>query len=854
MSRQTAAEILAKHGIAAPTAPGQHSTTCPQCSAGRKPEHQKLKCLGVKVDDVGVQWRCCHCDWNGGEFYERRSRSSPFVAEYIYQQANGTPYLKVCKTAAKGFPQFHWDVNQWRKGKPKGTKIPYRLPELVAAAVDTTVYVCEGEKDADSAARIGLVATTASEGASAKWKPELNRWFKDRRVVILVDADAPGRVHGQQVAKALHGVAASVRVVDLYPGENSGRDVSDWLAQDSAGVKLLAAVQDTPEWDPGQAKGDTGVNVAADPGEALIAELSRLGGLAYEARRVEAAAQLGGIRVSALDTLVRQARSQDDDEQAALPHWQVEPWNDSVPGGELLDAVKRVFEKYTVLPKGAAVALALWVLHAWTMDAGDTSPYLVLVSPTKRCGKTTVLIVLLYLTPRSELAGNISASALFRYIEEVRPTLLIDEADSFLNDNEEARGILNCGHTKATAYVIRSVEVNGEHKARRFSAWAAKAIATIRSLADTLEDRSVVVQLQRKPKAASVARLRKRDSAEFGILRRKAARWADDNSSLLTDPDPAIPESLNDRAADNWRPLLAIADLAGGDWPAQARDAACLLSGEGHDVPSVNVRLLADIREAFGDAPAIRSIDLVAKLTADPERPWVEWGRNNKPLTQKQLGGLLSDFKIASETVSLPGLPDAKGYKRIRFEGVWEAYLPGQNTPAHQNQPSEASKRRNAGETGTTCDFQSVAEGIGDGSENANLPLCHAGSDASTLWNGGNGGEGYSDQGPEPSPDLELPPWEEPQIRVSPEDRRPPEGDMCAQCRGPVDGREHLVATADTTVWLHPECERPYLKEYSRVESPNGPPPDPWADYPALPASLDRTDSRWLSNGRGRHE
>ena len=80
-----------------------------------------------------------------------------------------------------------------------------------------------------------------------------------------------------------------------------------------------------------------------------------------------------------------------------------------------------------------------------------------------------MLIILLYLTPRSELASNISPSALFRYVEEIRPTLLIDEADSFVKDNEEMRGILNSGHTKAAAHVIRNVEVSGEHKPRRFS-------------------------------------------------------------------------------------------------------------------------------------------------------------------------------------------------------------------------------------------------------------------------------------------------------------------------------------------------------------------------------------------------
>src|SRR5262249_27727570 len=298
-----------------------------------------------------------------------------------------------------------------------------------------------------------------------------------------------------------------------------------------------------------------------------------------------------------------------------------------------------IFCKYIVLPEGADVALALWVLHAWTFDAGDISPFLVLVSPTKRCGKTNALIILFYLTPRSELASNISASALFRYVEEVRPTLILDEADSFVKDNEEMRGILDSGHTKTAAHVIRNVEVNGEHKPRRFSTWAPKAIATIRALADTLEDRAIVVQLQRKSKVANVARLRKRDSEEFATLRRQAMRWANDNFSRLMDPDPAIPEALNDRAADNWRPLLAIADLAGDEWPRRARDAACPLSGDGHDA-AANVGLLADVREAFSDLDVIRSADLVTKLTADPEKPWIEW-KGGKPLTQKQLASLL---------------------------------------------------------------------------------------------------------------------------------------------------------------------------------------------------------------------
>jgi putative DNA primase/helicase len=409
----------------------------------------------------------------------------------------------------------------------------------------------------------------------------------------------------------------------------------------------------------------------------VIAELASLDTLEYELQRDTAAAGLG-VRVSALDKLVKGRRAATEDENAALPHWNVEPSAEPVDGAALLNNLRQVFRRYVVLPKGADIALPLWVLHAWTMDAGDISPLMVLVSPTKRCGKTSVLIVLYFLTPRSELSSNITAPALFRYIEDVRPTLLIDEADSFVKDNEELRGILNSGHTKAAANVIRNID----HKPRRFSTWAPKAIATIRILADTLEDRAIVVRLQRKPPVAKVERLRRRDNAAFAALRNQAARWAADNFDKLADPDPKMPD-LNDRAADNWRPLMAIAELAGGTWPEEARRAACLLSGEEQE-GAIGVELLRDIRYAFGDDDVIRSSDLVAKLTADPERPWAAWKRG-RPLTQKQLAGLLAPFHIISLTVHPPGLPDGKGYRRIDFEEAWAAYCPVQNTSPQQS-------------------------------------------------------------------------------------------------------------------------------------------------------------------------
>src|SRR5262249_24375538 len=475
-----------------------------------------------------------------------------------------------------------------------------------------------------------------------------------------------------------------------------------------------------------------------------IATLAGMSRLDYDRHRRSAAEQLG-IKVDTLDKAVHDHRSQTEEDCASLPHWKFEPSPDPVDGAAVLNAIRRIFRRYIVLPQAADVALSLWVLHAWTMDAGDISPFMVLVSPTKRCGKTSVLILLFFLTPKSELASNITAAALFRYIEAVRPTLLIDEADTFVKNNEELRGILDSGHTRGAAQIIRNVQVNGEHKPRRFSTWAPKAIATIRKLADTLEDRSIRVTLQRKPRDAKVERLRRRDTEEYKSLRSQAARWAADNFDKLVDPDPAVPEVLNDRAADNWRPLLAIADLAGGAWPEDARRAACTLSGEDQD-GAVNVELLRDIKTAFGDAEEIRSADLIEKLVADKERPWAEW-KHGRELTQKQLAGLLKPFCIISVNVRPPGLGQGKGYRRADFEAPWTAYCPGQNTLPAQSDPREASIRPRADEMGTSSDFRSIPEVSWDGSKNGKLSYSHAGLDGWTGNERGDRGQGDFDPG-----------------------------------------------------------------------------------------------------------
>src|ERR1700676_3791084 len=183
------------------------------------------------------------------------------------------------------------------------------------------------------------------------------------------------------------------------------------------------------------------------------------------------------------------------------------PWPEPVDGAVLLGDVAAAFTRFVALPPLAEVAAALWTVHAHALEAAAASPLLALTLPEKRCcGKTTTLSLLARLVPRALLSSNISPASLFRIVEKYSPTLLVDEADSFLRDKEELRRILNSGHTRDAAYVVRTV--GDENEPRRFSTWAAKAVALIGHLPDTFADRSLVVPMRRHAAGEHVERLR----------------------------------------------------------------------------------------------------------------------------------------------------------------------------------------------------------------------------------------------------------------------------------------------------------------------------------------------------------
>jgi Protein of unknown function (DUF3631) len=159
-------------------------------------------------------------------------------------------------------------------------------------------------------------------------------------------------------------------------------------------------------------------------------------------------------------------------------------------------------------------------------------------------------------------------------------------------------------------------------------------------------------------------------------LGRKAARWAADNIEALRSADPDVPANLQNRAADNWRPLIAIADAAGGDWPVRVRQIAEHAAGSADATQSDAVLLLADIRALFAEKKTdrLRSADIVAPLASIEGRPWAERGANG-PLTRHRLAQMLAPFGIRPQTIRV-GTGTAKGYLRAQFEDAFDRYLP----------------------------------------------------------------------------------------------------------------------------------------------------------------------------------
>jgi hypothetical protein len=415
--------------------------------------------------------------------------------------------------------------------------------------------------------------------------------------------------------------------------------------------------------------------------------------------RSAAVAELKRIKVAGATALVDAALSgpdgpapQDKDTGSGrtLTLADAEPWSDPVDGPSLMDELVETVRRFVVLPDGGDTLIALWTVHTHAHAASRVSPILAICSPEKRCGKTTTLTLVMALVNRALPASNITSAALFRAVEKFQPTLLIDEADTFLREKEELRGIINSGHSRSTAVVIRTV--GDDHEPRTFSTWAPKAIALIGDLPGTIEDRSVVLTLRRRRPDEQVEELRLDRLESLAPLRSRIARWAVDHHDQLHHADPEVPGELHDRARDNWRPLLAIADAVGGPWPERARAAARTVGGNADDGDAPAVLLLIDLHGLFAERGVDRlpSAEIAEALAGMEDRPWPEWRRGH-PITVRQLARLLRPFDINPKQMRI-GPEKVRGYELVDMEDAFSRYLP--TGPVQSVQPSNDAENR----------------------------------------------------------------------------------------------------------------------------------------------------------------
>jgi hypothetical protein len=370
------------------------------------------------------------------------------------------------------------------------------------------------------------------------------------------------------------------------------------------------------------------------------------------------------------------------------------PTPPAVDGAGLLAELRAAFTRYVVLPSPqAADAVTLWTAATHAQPAWEHAPRLAVVSPLKRCGKSRLLDVVAETCHGPLITINATIAAVVRSIGQDPPTLLVDEADTLwgtrkqADANEDLRGLLNAGHQRNRPMLRWDVT---SRTAEQLDTFAMALLAAIGELPDTIMDRAVIVRMRRRAPGEQVDPYRtRRDAPPLHDLRDRLATWARAHLRQLQQAAPAMP--LEDRAADTWEPLVAIADLAGGDWPARARAAAATITAaeaQQEEDTAASVRLLADLRQVFtaAEAEALYTSTILEALHRLEDAPWADW--YGHPLTTRELARLLRPYQVESKNIREHGTgAPRKGYVRVDLQDAWARYVPLH--PLHGLQPPE---------------------------------------------------------------------------------------------------------------------------------------------------------------------
>lgn len=381
---------------------------------------------------------------------------------------------------------------------------------------------------------------------------------------------------------------------------------------------------------------------------------------------------------------------------------------DAVSGSALLEDLRATLRDYVIFPSQAALdAVVLWIAATHAQSAWNCATRLVIKAPEKRCGKSRLLDIIEATCHRPLITVNISPAALVRSIGTDPPTLLLDEADTVFgkraaDNHEDLRGIVNAGHQRNRPYIRWDATARAAESCPTF---AMVALAGIGDMPETIEDRAVIVAMRRRAAHETVRPYRtRRDAPRLHQLGERLTAWTASVVDTLAEATPAMP--IEDRAADNWEPLIAIADTAGGTWPARARSAALVLvhDSEEHDSDrSLGMRLLADIRSLTTGMTFVRSADLVESLQQIEESPWRDFN-----LTTRQLAARLKRYGVHTghDTTKT-----ARGYKISEFADAWSRYLPTVTDALGAVRPDTSERPEPAESLASTTDASQPPDG-----------------------------------------------------------------------------------------------------------------------------------------------
>ena len=432
----------------------------------------------------------------------------------------------------------------------------------------------------------------------------------------------------------------------------------------------------------------------------LWGEAMRIGRVTNPVRRVEMVNQVIDARelrkqsgmVPAFRRMVesyagnQEQAANDDKIAASAPVQDTIPWPTPVDGAAVLDEIVAAIKRHVLLTDEAAWAIALWVAFSHGLDLFWFSPRLALCSPVKRCGKTTTVEVLLGLVARPKPTSSTTGPTVFRLIDKYKPTYLIDEADGYLPDDgnspasPEQRPYADHGLGR---HSTETNAVTGERDPKSFSTWTPIVCAGIGKLPSTLDDRSIKIRLQRKPRHVRLTRFRPDRATGIAEIGRRVARFVLDNQIAIGAADIEPPEELHDRAADNWRPLMGLRRGCRRGVARARPESRPGARGINQVSEDMCVELLADIRSIFEEQKdperqrTLFTSELMTALLSMTDRPWLDCGHNGRAMTERQMSELLKPFGIKTHKNVRRSTQQAKGFRAEEFAEAYARYLPG---------------------------------------------------------------------------------------------------------------------------------------------------------------------------------